>query len=81
MAAGNQAIPPIFSVAAIAGMSNDHTAAATITPDANPNNVFCIFRAIFCPRNKALDAPNTVPMKGNKTTIAISKAVIISSLL
>ena len=32
---------PLSALISIAGMSNDHTDAATITPEAKPNSDFC----------------------------------------
>ena len=32
---------PLSALISIAGMNNDHTDAATITPEAKPNNDFC----------------------------------------
>ena len=32
---------PLSALISIAGMSNDHTDAATITPEAKPSNDFC----------------------------------------
>ena len=48
----------------MAGMSNDHTDAATITPDAKPNNDFCNLgdMSFFMKKTKA--APSIVPNKG-----------------
>ncbi len=48
----------------IAGISNDHTEAATITPDAKPSNDFCR-RADISPRMKNTKAePSIVPSSG-----------------
>ena len=41
MAAGMTDHAPFVSSISMAGMSSDQTEAATITPDANPNNDFC----------------------------------------
>ena len=40
-AAGTKANFPIGSAISIAGINNDHTDAATMTPDANPKSALC----------------------------------------
>ena len=62
--AGIQATTCCASASFIAGMSNDQTDAATITPAAKPKSVFCILAATLSPRNMALDEPITVPTNG-----------------
>jgi hypothetical protein len=41
IAAGITLHLPLSASISIAGISSDHTDAATITPDAKPSNVFC----------------------------------------
>ena len=64
MEAGNTDQAPFASSISIAGMSNDHTDAATITPDAKPSRDFCRRSGIspFIKKTKA--EPSMVPMSG-----------------
>ena len=48
----------------IAGMSSDHTDAATITPEANPSNDFCKRGDISSRMRKTNAAPSIVPNRG-----------------
>jgi hypothetical protein len=61
------------------GMSKDHTEAATITPAANPNNVFCILAGSLSFIKKTQAAPSVVPAKG--TINAINNPLIKISIL
>ena len=63
-AAGNTAHLPLSIPMSIAGISSDHTDAATITPDAKPNNDFCNRSEIsfFIKNTKA--EPSIVPSSG-----------------
>ena len=45
-------------------MSNDHTDAATITPEAKPNNDFCKRGDMSFFMKKTKPAPSMVPKKG-----------------
>jgi hypothetical protein len=47
-------------------MSNDHTLAATITPDAKPKRSLCKERAMDPLTRKTIAAPRTVPKKGRR---------------
>ena len=58
---------PIF----MAGIINDHTDAATITPDANPNRIFCINAGISRFMRNTKEAPNAVPRKGIRSVAKI----------
>jgi len=51
------------------GIIKDHTEAATITPDANPSNIFWSIAGISCFIKNTKAEPRAVPRKG------ISKAV------
>ena len=63
-AAGSTAHFPLSAPICIAGISSDHTDAATITPDAKPNNDFCS-RADISSRMKNTKAePSIVPSSG-----------------
>ena len=66
---------PLSATMSIDGISNDHTEAATITPEANPNKAFCTRgeRPSFIINTNA--EPNIVPSKG------ISKPIISVSIL
>ena len=48
----------------MAGISKDHTEAATMTPAANPVNILCILPPICFFRKKTQAAPAVVPKKG-----------------
>ena len=69
-------MPPAASVWLIAGMSSDQTDAATITPEAKPSRIFCIFDALSRPKTSELAEPKTVPVNGIRSTIAICSGVI-----
>jgi hypothetical protein len=47
-------------------MSNDHTLAATITPEANPKRSLCKELAMDPRTRKTIAAPRTVPKKGRR---------------
>lgn len=61
--------PPDDSIS-IAGISNDQTEAATITPEAKPSSAFCSLTDIspFIIKTKA--DPSMVPSKGMSNPIA-----------
>jgi hypothetical protein len=63
-AAGNTDQAPSLSFISIAGMSSDHTDAATITPEANPNRAFCNRSGISLRMKNTNDDPSIVPNKG-----------------
>lgn len=54
-------LPPVIS---IDGISSDHTDAAIITPEANPNSIFCILSGISFFMKNTKDEPSMVPIKG-----------------
>ena len=64
MAAGTTLHLPLSASISIAGMSNDQTDAATITPEAKPNSVFCTRgdKPSFMKKTNA--APSMVPKRG-----------------
>lgn len=68
----------LSALISIAGMSNDHTDAATITPEAKPNNDFCSRMDIssFIKNTKA--EPSIVPNSGIRSPMVI---VIISVII
>ena len=63
-AAGTTDHRPLSATISIDGISNDHTDAATITPDAKPSSVFCnrIDISSFIKNTKA--EPSIVPSSG-----------------
>ena len=66
---GTIAIFPIPSFSSMLGINNDHTLAATITPDEKPNNSFCSRVGIsFRMKNTKAD-PNMVPKNGMRRMI------------
>ena len=72
---------PLSALISIAGMSNDHTDAATITPEAKPSNDFCSRMDIssFIKNTKA--EPSSVPNSGIRSPmIIVVISVIICSL-
>ena len=75
-AAGTTDHAPLSAFISIAGMSKDHTDAATITPEAKPNNDFCSRADIssFIKNTKA--DPSIVPNSGMRSPTII--VVIIS---
>ena len=71
----------LSALISIAGMSNDHTDAATITPEAKPNSDFCSRMDIssFIKNTKA--EPSIVPNSGIRSPmIIVIIFVIICSL-
>ena len=72
---------PLSALISIAGMSNDHMDAATITPEAKPSNDFCSRMDIpsFIKNTKA--EPSIVPNSGIRSPmIIVVISVIICSL-
>ena len=62
--AGRKESRPSAEDISMAGMSSDHTLAATITPEAKPSSAFCT-RAFICRRiTKTHAAPALVPING-----------------
>ena len=61
MAAGTTLHTPLSDTIFIAGISSDHTDAATITPEANPNSNFCTLDDILSFMKKTNAAPSMVP--------------------
>ena len=64
MAAGSTAHLPLSVSISIEGISSDHTDAATITPEAKPNNDFCTRADISSFIRKTNAEPNIVPNSG-----------------
>ena len=75
-AAGTTDHAPLSAFSSIAGMSNDQTDAATITPEANPNNNFCNRTDISSFIRKTNAEPSIVPNSGSR--IPIINVVVIS---
>ena len=65
MTAGNMRVSPSVPLISIDGINNDQTDAATMTPEANPNNIFCTSAGICRFSRNTQAAPNAVPAKGN----------------
>ena len=63
-AAGTQAILPCSVAISMDGMSNDHTEAAIITPDAKPNSAFSTLLFILFFITNTMAAPRVVPTNG-----------------
>ena len=63
----------------MAGIINDHTDAATITPDANPSRIFCINAGISRFMRNTKDAPNAVPRKGIRSVAKIGFMISLYS--
>jgi hypothetical protein len=72
MAAGTTDHFPELASISIAGISSDHTEAATITPEAKPNNDFCKRGDISSFIRNTNAAPSMVPNKGMSSPIAIA---------
>ena len=62
---------PLPSSIAIDGMSNDHTDAATITPEAKPNSHFCRRTDISSLIRKTKAEPSIVPNRGISNPISM----------
>ena len=69
--AGNQAIMFCSFAISIDGISKDQTEAATITPEANPNNTFSNLLLILFFIRKTIPAPNVDPKNGINNPINI----------
>jgi hypothetical protein len=52
------------ALSSMLGMISDHTAAATITPEAKPSNAFCNLDGMESRMKNTNADPTTVPMKG-----------------
>ena len=78
--AGTHAILPIALDSFIAGMSSDHTDAATITPEAKPRRMLRVRAANLSLRNSTDAEPIIVPTKGINNRGKISLQTINSSL-
>ena len=72
-AAGTTLHLPLLASISIDGMSNDHTEAATITPEAKPNSHFCMRTDISSLIRKTKAEPSIVPNRGinNPMTITV----------
>ena len=68
---------PLSASISIAGMSNDHTDAATITPEAKPNSDFCTRADISSFIKKTNAEPSIVPSSGISSPIT-NVVVIVS---
>ena len=78
IAAGSHSIFPCSFAISIDGIINDHTDAAIITPDANPNNNFSTFRLnLFFIKNTIAD-PKVVPKNGIANPIVKSILSLLS---
>ena len=81
-AAGTTDHAPRPATISIAGMSNDHTDAATITPEAKPNNDFCSRTDISRFIIKTNAEPSIVPSSGSRSpTIIVSVIAVIFYLI
>jgi hypothetical protein len=65
--AGAHAHAPSAEDISSEGSSSDHTDAATMTPEANPNSPFCSSDDISPRASNTKAAPITVPRKGTET--------------
>ena len=84
MAAGTTAPAPRPSTISMAGINNDHTEAATITPEANPSNDFCRRTDIPSRIRNTKAAPDIVPSRGINNPMAmtdISIFIVVSLLI
>ena len=71
--AGTHPTPPLSTVMSIDGSRSDHTEAAIITPEANPNSSFCNHGAISRRSKNTIAAPSEVPKKGTRRPYATSQ--------
>ena len=79
MAAGHTAMAPLPAFISMAGIRSDHTDAATITPEANPNSDFCNSGDISSFIRKTNDELNMVPNRGIRRPIRMDIIVGIRS--
>ena len=78
--AGPHARCPARSAISMAGISSDHTIAASITPEAKPSiPFFSPERSSFFMQNTAA-APAAVPKKGSRTPTAVSQIKVKAPL-
>jgi hypothetical protein len=78
--AGTYAKVAISAEASIAGMSNDHTEAAIITPEAKPSRMRWMRSANLSLKNSTDAAPMVVPANGINSSGIISEKVIYIAL-
>lgn len=76
MAAGTTENLPMSSHIFIEGISKDHTEAAIITPEANPNNSFCVLTGMASFMKNTKEDPISVPEKGSNKLSANSPIYI-----
>ena len=76
-AAGSTLHLPLSATISIDGISSDHTDAATITPEAKPNNVFCSRGDISSRIRNTKAEPSIVPSSGISSPM-INVVVIVS---
>ena len=76
LTAGITRVASSVPLISIEGISSDHTEAATMTPEANPNKVFCTKSGICFFIRKTQAAPKVVPAKGNNNPM-ISPSIIL----
>ena len=71
---------PLSAPISIAGISSDHTDAATITPEANPNKDFCSLSDIspFIKNTKA--EPSMVPSSGISNPMIIVVVITLANI-
>ena len=81
MAAGTTDHAPSPVSISIAGMSSDHTAAATITPDAKPSSDFCRRSDIWSFIRNTNAEPSIVPSSGKSNPMVIVVIILNSFVL
>ena len=79
-AAGATAHGPALASMSIAGISSDHTEAATITPEAKPNNVFCRRGDISSFMKNTKAEPSMVPSRGMNSP-TVSGVIVVCKIL
>lgn len=78
--AGSHPVPPCSTVMSIEGMSSDHTDAAIITPDANPNSSLRTRADMSRRSRKTIAAPSEVPAKGIRSPYATAPSIMPFSI-
>lgn len=78
-AAGITVRKPSPAVISMLGMRSDHTAAATITPEANPNRMRCNVADMASRIRNTKADPNRVPAKGIISE-SVNPSIIVFSM-
>ena len=77
MAAGHHGCAEVAALISMLGISRDHTEAANMTPEANPNSNLLSDSCSFSFSKKTMAAPKVVPANGISSPMAMYSCVFI----